>query len=279
MKIALARITLSPYFSRPSDLGYKNDIQNILNRVKKTGYEGIEMGTPEGFTHEEYRVAADNAGLTVLTAGKLSYPELKSGNFSAKINECRVLGASNVMVSNVDNLALGNPDELKEFIRCLNTAGKALSENGLRLSYHNHAIDFTKINNKTIFDHILENTNPSWVFIEPDTYWIQAGGGHVISWLKKLKGRVFIVHFKDYAIDQYSDHTFLECTHRLFAEVGEGNLNWPGIISECIDQKIEWCAVEQDITQRPAFESIAVSYSNLSAFGAQQGGGNVFEIA
>ena len=267
MNIALARITLTPYFTKPTDIGYRNDIQTILTRVKKTGYEAIEMGTPEGFTNEEYRAALDKAGIKVLTAGKLSYPELLRDDFSAKIKECGVLGAPNVMVSNMDNLVLGNPDELKKFIRCLNRAGKALRDEGLRLSYHNHAVDFTRINGRTIFEQILEATDPAYVFIEPDTHWIQAGGGHVITWLKKLKGRIFIVHFKDYAIDQYSDHTFLECTHRRFAEVGEGNLNWPGIIKECLEQKIEWCAVEQDVTQRPAYESIAISYKNLKAFG------------
>ena len=271
MKIALARITLTPYFTRPVDITYKNDIKTILTRLRKIGYEAIEMGTPEGFTNEEYKAFVDEAGIKVVTAGKLDYSEgisrLQGNDFSAKIKECRVLGAPNVMVSNVDNVVLGNGDELKKFIRCLNKAGKALRDEGLYLSYHNHAVDFTRINGKTIFDHILEGTDPRYVFIEPDTYWIQAGGGHVITWLKKLKGRIFIVHLKDYAIDQYSDHTFLECTHRRFAEVGEGNLNWQGIIRECLEQKIEWCAVEQDVTQRPVYESIAVSYKNLKAFG------------
>ena len=267
MKIALARITLTPYFTKPSDITYKNDIQTILNRVRKTGYEGIEMGTPEGFTNEEYRAAADEAGIKVLTAGRLEYSVLMGNDYSAKIRECRVLGAPHVMVPNMDRLVLGNPDELKKFIRSLNRAGKAFRDEGLRLSYHNHAVDFTKINGRTIFEQIIEGTDPDNVFIEPDTFWIQAGGGHVITWLKRLKGRIFVVHFKDYAIDQYSDHTFLECTHRLFAEVGEGNLNWPGIIKECLEQKIEWCSVEQDLTQRPAYESIAISYKNLKAFG------------
>jgi sugar phosphate isomerase/epimerase len=267
MKIALARITLTPYFTSPADISYKNDIQTILTRVRKTGYEAIEMGTPEGFTNEEYKAAIDEAGIKVLTAGKLAYPELLGDDFSAKIKECKVLGAPNVMVSNMDNVVLGNADELKKFIRCLNRAGKALRDEGLYLSYHNHAVDFTRINGRTIFEQILEGTDPQYVFIEPDTHWIQAGGGHVITWLKRLRGRIFIVHFKDYAIDQYSDHTFLECTHRRFAEVGEGNLNWPGIIKECLEQKIEWCSVEQDVTQRPAYESIAISYKNLKAFG------------
>jgi len=267
MKIALAPIALrNSYFPKLADLTYKNDIKTILYRVRKTGYEAIEMGTPEGFTHEEFRAAADEAGIKILTAGGLKYPALLGNDFSAKIKECKILGAQNVMVSNMDPLVLGNADELKKFIRGLNKAGKALREEGLHLSYHNHAVDFTRINGKTIFEQIIEGTDPKYVFLEPDTFWIQAGGGHVITWLKHLNGRIFVVHYKDYAIDQYSDHTFLECTHRLFAEVGEGNLNWPGIVQECLDQKIEWCAVEQDLCQRPPYESIAISYKNLKAF-------------
>jgi sugar phosphate isomerase/epimerase len=267
MKIALARIILTPYFTRPTDITYRNDIQTILNRVRKTGYEAIEMGTPAGFTHEEYKAAADEAGIKVVTAGRMDYPALLENNYAAKIKECKALAAPNVMVSNMDRLVLGNPDELKKFIRSLNRAGKAFREEGLYLSYHNHAVDFTRINGKTIIEQIIEGTDPNYVYFEPDTFWIQAGGGHVITWLKRLKGRIFIVHFKDYAIDQYSDHTFLECTHWRFAEVGEGNLNWPGIVKECQDQMIEWCAAEQDVSQRPPYESIAISYKNLKAFG------------
>ena len=267
MKIALSPITMRPYFTNPADSGYKNDIKTILTRVRKIGYEAIEMGTPKGYTNEEYKAALDEAGLKVITAGSLGYCDLLENVFSAKIKECKILGASNILVSDLPNFVLGNSDEMKKFIRCLNNAGKILRDEGLYLSYHNHAVDFTKINGKTIFEQILDGTDPNYVFIEPDTYWIQAGGGHVITWLKQLKGRVFIVHFKDYAIDQYSDHTFLECTHRRFAEIGEGNLNWPGIIKECLEQKIEWCAVEQELTQRPVYEAIDISYKNLKAFG------------
>ena len=267
MKIALAGNTLSPYFTKPADNGYKNDIQTMLTRTAKIGYEAIEMGTPEGFTNEAFKAAIDEAGIKVVTAGELVYSQLLGNDFSAKIKECKVLGALNVMVTGLPNLVQGNSDELKKFIRCLNMAGKALRDEGLRLSYHNHAVDFSKINGKTIFEQIIEGTDPRHVFFEPDTYWIQAGGGHVITWLKRLAGRIFIVHFKDYAIDQYSDHTFLEGTHRRFAEVGEGNLNWPGIIAECLEQKIEWCAVEQSAALCPVYESIAKSYSNLKNFG------------
>jgi sugar phosphate isomerase/epimerase len=51
------------------------------------------------------------------------------------------------------------------------------------------------------------------------------------------------------------------------AEVGEGNLNWPAILSACRTAQVEWCAVEQDICQRDPFESLRISYENLTAMG------------
>ena len=70
----------------------------------------------------------------------------------------------------------------------------------------------------TGMDIRLENTDPRYVFFQLDTHWVQSGGGHVVSWIYKAKGRMKVVHFKDYLIDRYSDTSFLECTHRLYAE-------------------------------------------------------------
>ena len=270
MKIALAPIALGGYRNVKNIMSAqaaKEGIKTLLRRVKKAGYEGIEMGMPPGFSHGEYREFMDGIGLEVVSATGLRYPALEGEDFSATIEECHALGAKNVMVSNMPNIVLGNPYELSRFIANLNRAGKALADAGIHLSYHNHAVDFSKINGRTILEQIFEGTDVGSVFFEPDTHWIQAGGGHVITWLKKLKGRVYIVHFKDYGIDPYSDHVFLEGTHKQYKEVGEGNLNWPGIIAECEEQGIGWCAVEQDATQRPPYEAIELSVNNLRAYG------------
>jgi sugar phosphate isomerase/epimerase len=260
-------MALAQYRTKPTALTYKNDVRTMMTRVKEIGYEGIEAGKPEGFELKEYADMMQEIGLEVVTAGGLRYPELEGDDFSGKIEECLALGAKNVMVSNMPSVVLGNPVELKKFIANLNRAGKALAEAGIYLSYHNHAVDFSKINGETIIQQIVDGTDERYVKFEPDTHWLQAGGGHVITWLKKLSGRMYMVHFKDYGIDPYSDHTFLECTHKLFMEIGEGNLNWPGIIAECEAQNIAWCSVEQDKVERPGYDAIALSLKNLRAFG------------
>jgi sugar phosphate isomerase/epimerase len=267
MKISLAPIALGIYRGKPGTPAFKDGIKTMLRRIRNIGYDGIELGTPPGFTHCEYRDFLDEIGLRVASATVLRHPELYAEDYTPVIDECLALDAKNVMVPNMHNAVLGNPYELEKLIACLNRAGKALSEAGIHLSYHNHAIDFSKINGKTMLDQIFEGTDARYVSFEPDTHWIQAGGGHVITWLKKLRGRIYIVHFKDYGIDPYSDHMFLEGTHKLFMEVGEGNLNWPGIIAECEGQGVQWCSVEQDVTQRPAYESVELSFRNLRAFG------------
>jgi sugar phosphate isomerase/epimerase len=267
MKIALAPMALAQYRTKPEDISYKYDVRTMMKRVRQTGYDAIETPVLPGFSREEFRALMEEVGLAVVTGARLTAPEITGGGFKEKIADCKALGSRNVMIPCMPNLVLGNPEELKKFIRNLNAAGKIFRDEGIHLSYHNHAVDFSKTGGKTILEQIIEGTDERYLSFEPDTHWIQAGGGHVITWLKKLRGRVYIVHFKDYGIDQYSDHTFLECAHKTFAEIGEGNLNWPGIIGECHGQGIPWCAVEQDRVQRPGYEAIALSLKNLKALG------------
>ena len=54
---------------------------------------------------------------------------------------------------------------------------------------------------------------------------------------------------------------------QVFAEVGEGNLNWPAILEACKEANIRWYIVEQDVCPGDPFESLAVSLRNLQAMG------------
>ena len=53
-----------------------------------------------------------------------------------------------------------------------------------------------------------------------------------------------------------------------FAEVGEGNLNWPAILREAEAGGVEYLLVEQDNCYgRDPFESLAISYRHLVEMG------------
>ena len=94
---------------------------------------------------------------------------------------------------------------------------------------------------------------------EIDTYWIQAGGGSPTAWLKATAGRIPIIHFKDMAFRD---------GQAVFAEIGEGNLDWPSIIAASQSGGCEYAFIEQDdCYDRTPLESLAISYRNLKAMG------------
>ena len=129
---------------------------------------------------------------------------------------------------------------------------------GLTFSYHNHSFELERFNGRTGLEILYEDSDPKYFNSELDTYWIQHGGADPAAWIRQLKGRAHIVHLKDMAMD---DRT------QLFAEVGEGNLNWHAILDACKEADVEWYIVEQDTCQRDPFESLGISLRNLKEMG------------
>ena len=52
---------------------------------------------------------------------------------------------------------------------------------------------------------------------------------------------------------------------QIMAEVGEGNLDWAGILAAARDAGVVWYIVEQDTCERDPFESLKISIENLKA--------------
>ena len=95
---------------------------------------------------------------------------------------------------------------------------------------------------------------------ELDTYWIQAGGGDPVAWIRRCAGREPLLHLKDMTVTPQREQRY--------TEVGEGNLNWPDILAAAEAGGVEYLLVEQDeCYERDPFESLAISFRNLSAMG------------
>ena len=113
-------------------------------------------------------------------------------------------------------------------------------------SYHNHNHELARLDDgRTWLATLYETADPAILKAEIDTYWIQAGGGDPAEWIRQNAGREPLVHFKDMAIGPERKP--------VFAEIGEGNLNWPAIVGATRDSDIAWIVVEQDRCQRQYF--------------------------
>ena len=100
----------------------------------------------------------------------------------------------------------------------------------------------------------MEGFDSRCVSFMPDTYRVQHGGGDVRHFLEQVGSRVKILHLKDMTRGENGP---------TFAEVGCGNLWFPGILETAAACGIEEYVIEQDQCAGDPIESVAKSLSYL----------------
>ena len=194
------------------DLIGKQDFNELLKKLAKMGYTSVEAanyndGKFYGLTPEAFKQAVEAAGMKVLSSHcskGLSNEELASGDFSESLkwwDKCiadhKAAGMKYIVTPH-----LGVPKtvkDLKTYCDYYNAIGKKCQESGILYGYHNHAHEFQKVENKVVmYDYMLENTNPDYVFFQMDVYWVVRGQNSPVDYFNKYPGRFKMFHLKDH---------------------------------------------------------------------------------
>ena len=231
------------------------DIAKTLARVKKLGYDAVQLSALGPIDPNELATILSSEGLACC-ATHVSLDRMKN-EAAAVIDDHKLW--------NCEYTAIGgffpkDPTEQTwlDFAREYNDIASKLNGSGVSIGYHNHSHELARYGNTTALQMLLEKLSPK-IWFEIDTYWIAHGGGDPIQWIDKVAGRIPCVHFKDMGVR--NDRT------QFMAEVGVGNLNWPGILVACKRAGVRWYLVEQDICYRDPFESLKISLENLKGMG------------
>ena len=154
-------------------------------------------------------------------------------------------------------------DGIKRFLDELGPVSERLAAEGMDFSYHNHNWEFARLDglNKTWMETLLALSEGTGLNFEIDTYWVQAGGAAPTLWLKKCAGRIPVIHLKDMCITPDREIRM--------APIGEGNLDWPGLLAAADAGGTKFALVEQDLTyDRDPFDCLASSFRYLRSLGA-----------
>ena len=237
------------------------ELAATLRAVRGIGYRAVQVSAIGPIAPVELKAMLAGEGLVMCnthTAAERLWDDLP-----AVIEEHHLWNCQHVAIGSMPAAYREEGEEgYHRLAREANEIGRALHEAGLTFSYHNHSFEFERFGQRTGLDIILDETDPRYVQAEIDTYWVQHGGGDPAAWIRRVKGRMPVVHLKDMVIQNGV---------QVMAEVGEGNLNWPAILRACHEAGVEWYAVEQDTCQRDPFESLAISFNNLRAMGLECG--------
>jgi sugar phosphate isomerase/epimerase len=237
----------------------QQDLGQILTDVAAAGYDGIEIGAqhldvtrPEPFS----RLVADH-GLEVVgihVGGEIYDPD--SVGRALRDLQDTVAFAARAGAPCLPFSGRPKPDKTDEDHRhqaaSLNRIGRLCADHGLRLCYHNH---FWEIEQECAeLRYLCQHTDPDLVWLCLDVGWVERAGGSPLAVAREFLHRVAYFHLKD-------------TKHDLWMEVGEGTVDFSGLLQVMKGQNWAWSVVEQDETRRMPLESARLSREYL----AQQG--------
>jgi sugar phosphate isomerase/epimerase len=264
--IPAARMTFArePLTSR--DLGVQlYTVRNIINQdpakvlkeIENIGYKEVECTF--GNLNEIWPALKQ----TSLRPVSVHLEGLESGDkLNSTLSDLKQRGFEYVVVPYLDTVK-GGMDGLKRIAQSLNEMGEKAVAQGMTFCYHNHAHDFTPMNGAPALDLLLKETNPQYVQLELDVFWVSVAGLDPVQILKQYAGRVPLLHLKDKS-KAFTQTQFNEkVPHDAFESVGSGSLNFPAILSIAAASGARNYFVEQDQTTGSPIAALRKSFEYL----------------
>ncbi|SHE75928.1 sugar phosphate isomerase/epimerase family protein [Alkalibacter saccharofermentans] len=260
-------------------------VRNVMEKLSSMGYHCVEVSqipmTPENVENlkkscQEFdiKIAALSASIEPMFPGMPG--EYLSTDFDKIVSDCKTLGCSFLRIGMLPMTLMGSREKALEFVKIADGYGKKLAEHGIKLYYHNHHVEFERYEGETLLEIIKNNTE--YLGFELDVHWIQRGGMDPVEVIKSFDGRVTLLHLKDYRIgkleiDFSKGFDMKEFMAKFtgvveFAEVGEGNLDMPGIIQAGLESGSKYFLIEQDDQYgKDPFDCLKTSRDNLIKMG------------
>jgi sugar phosphate isomerase/epimerase len=211
------------------------DFDGTLSKVAAAGYPGVEFAGFQGHSAKDIRGLLDSHGLKAFSA-HIPVTEFEA-SIDQVIENLHTIGAEWGVIPWIgpDDRSVAAFEKLGEKF---NQYGEKLQAANLKFGYHNHNFEFEETSDagKTIFDTLLEITEPGTVSFELDAFWAEVGGYDAAEVIRTNADRIRLVHLKDASRDD----------PRKDVPFGEGVLDWGAILSASDRAGVEYYITEQD---------------------------------
>jgi inosose dehydratase len=131
-------------------------------------------------------------------------------------------------------------------------AHAVLHQTGLRTVFHHHCAGF--VETPTEIEQLMTLTDPGLLGLCLDTGHYAFGGGNPVEAVRKYKERIWHFHLKDHdhqiaVRSRASSWDYFQSVRQgIFCELGNGDVNFPAVISGLIEIGYDgWAVVEQDV--------------------------------
>lgn len=230
-------------------------IHNAAECRKMLGDAGL--GCPSGhfpFGFEDTEKALDAAsalGVHYAVSSVLPPEPPKNGDFKASIERLNHLTA----------------DDFKRMATMANQIGESAKSRGIEFAYHNHSVEFRKLEGgETGYGILLKGTDPKLVKLEMDVGWMAAGGADPVALISANAGRVRLLHFKDFSTITPPVNEMGEAAGAHIVDLGTGVAPLKAAYEVARKAGVEYFIADHDppFNGKTAFEAAKVDYAYVA---------------
>lgn len=228
------------------------DIAGSLEKIKKIGYDAVQVSAMGKIDESGLLKICDGLGLKIIAThdGSSTYFD----DLDSEIAHMKALNCQCTAYPWPHILPLTHTGAVL-YARRLNAIAEKMAAAGLELSYHNHDIEFKKLDGEFLLD-IIYREAPA-LKAELDVFWVAAAAQDPVKWINKLSGRQSLIHLKDFGVGAKGG--------RQMRAIGDGNLDWKAIIPAAEAAGVKYFIVEQDdCNGADPFDELARSFEYIS---------------
>lgn len=243
------------------------DFTGTLNKIKAIGIRTVQTAglAANGRDAMQLRKIFDDMGLT-WESSHASGDELQI-SAQQTIDRAKAAELKNLVCSfppyPPDQAAvLAGPtlEDWKRDAATCNRIGELCKKAGLTFSYHNHNVEFKKLNGAYAYDTLLKELDPALVYMEMDIGWVVAGGADPVDYLTRFPDRYRSLHIKDLK-PQGIPNTDLKMTSAI---IGKGIIDWTRVLAAARKASVRNAYLEIEEPYDPSpLEMVRASYAYL----------------
>lgn len=198
----------------------RRSVETTLRRLGALGYREVEFAGYFDRSPAQIREAVRAAGMSA-PAAHVPLESLEGGALGASADAAREAGHAELIVAWLPVELRASLDAWRAMADRLNAVGRALAARELRFAYHNHDFEFAPLEGRVPYEILLERTDPVFVGLELDLYWVTKGGQDPLALVQAHPSRFRLVHVKDAS----------PAPERRQVDVGAGTIDFSAIFS------------------------------------------------
>lgn len=223
---------------------FAKDVPGTLDKVQSFGIKYVELAGTYDLSPEKFKELLAARKLKPIS-GHFPYDRYRDDP-EGVARDAKALGLQYAGCAWIPHEGDFDEKECHAAAAVFNKAGSILAKNGIKFFYHTHGYEFQPHGSGTLFDLLVQETDPKAVNYEMDVFWIVHPGQDPVKLLQKYSKRWVLMHVKDM---KKGTPTGLLTGHSDVnndVALGTGTMNWPAILQAAAKAGVKYYFIEDE---------------------------------